>query len=250
MNARRTLLATLATLAAACSEQPTRLFNTGDAAVNPRDVVTSDIATDVVTPEDRFDPLADRQAIRANRDFFVGVPSSSNERFGHSIDAGGVITWDTEAVLAISDALDGYLARKLQIESLIGKFLDPLADKLLVMALLVYLVPMGRIPAWIVVGLLAREISVTSLRALASGEGIVIAAGTGGKWKTAVQMVGILCLILHFPHRVVPFYPAPVNLNVAGQWLVLLSLILSLTSGAEYVALFSSGLAERDREAR
>lgn len=153
-------------------------------------------------------------------------------------------------VLAISDALDGYLARKLQIESLIGKFLDPLADKLLVMALLVYLVPMGRIPAWIVVGLLAREISVTSLRALASGEGIVIAAGTGGKWKTAVQMVGILCLILHFPHRVVPFYPAPVNLNVAGQWLVLLSLILSLTSGAEYVALFSSGLAERDREAR
>ncbi len=85
MSARRVIFSSLAMLAVACSEQPTRLFNTGDAAVNPRDVVTSDIATDVVAPEDRFDPLADRQAIRANRDFFVGVPSSSNERFGGEV---------------------------------------------------------------------------------------------------------------------------------------------------------------------
>lgn len=151
-------------------------------------------------------------------------------------------------ILSITDALDGYLARKLKVESLVGKFLDPLADKLFVTALLIYLVPMGRISTWIVVALIAREISVTSLRALAGGEGIVIAAGSGGKWKTALQMLGVLCLILHFPHAVVPFYPHPVNLNVVGQWLMLLSLVFSLTSGAEYVALFGDGIAERERQ--
>lgn len=85
MNTRRVIFSTLATLAVACSEQPTRLFNTGDAAVSPRDVVATDIVSDVVTPEDRFDPLADRQAIRSNRDFFIGVPPTSVDRFGGEV---------------------------------------------------------------------------------------------------------------------------------------------------------------------
>lgn len=149
--------------------------------------------------------------------------------------------------LAITDFLDGYLARKLGIESVVGKFLDPLADKLLVMALLVYMVPMGRLPAWIVVVLLAREISITGLRSIASSEGIVLAARSGGKWKTAVQMVGILCLILHFPHRVMPFYPGLVDLNVVGQWLMLISVVLSLASAVEYGLLFAAGIEARER---
>jgi CDP-diacylglycerol--glycerol-3-phosphate 3-phosphatidyltransferase len=151
------------------------------------------------------------------------------------------------AVLSITDFLDGFLARKLNVESLLGKFLDPLADKLLVMALLVYLVPMGRIPAWVVVALVAREIAVTGLRSIASNEQIVIGAGSGGKWKTALQMVGILCLILHFPHRVMPFWPHPVSLNVVGQWLVLLSLGFSLTSAIEYFGLFVSAIEAREK---
>ena len=69
---------------------------------------------------------------------------------------------------AITDMLDGYLARKLGVVSVLGKFLDPLADKLIVMAALVWMVPMGRIPAWVVVLLLAREISVTGLRSVAA----------------------------------------------------------------------------------
>lgn len=152
------------------------------------------------------------------------------------------------AALAITDFLDGYLARRMRIESVLGKFLDPLADKLLVMALLVYLVRMGRLPPWIVVVLLAREISITGLRSIASSEGIVIAAGSGGKWKTALQMVGVLCLILHFPHRVVPFYPGMVSLNVTGQWLIVISLVFGLSSAVEYVRLFARGLAARDGE--
>src|SRR5690349_15026624 len=77
---------------------------------------------------------------------------------------------------ALTDMLDGYLARKMNVVSVLGKFLDPLADKLLVMASLIYMVPMGRIPEWAVAVLLAREISVTALRSIASSEGVVIAA--------------------------------------------------------------------------
>jgi CDP-diacylglycerol--glycerol-3-phosphate 3-phosphatidyltransferase len=87
---------------------------------------------------------------------------------------------------ALTDALDGYLARKLNIVSVLGKFLDPLADKLIVMASLVWMVPMGRIPAWVVVALLARDISVTALRSIAASEGVVIGAGQEGKTKPAL----------------------------------------------------------------
>jgi CDP-diacylglycerol--glycerol-3-phosphate 3-phosphatidyltransferase len=148
---------------------------------------------------------------------------------------------------AITDLLDGWLARKWNLISVFGKFMDPLADKLLVMALLVYLTRMGRIPPWIVVVLLGREISVTALRSIASSEGVVIAAGESGKWKAALQMVGIACLVLHFPHRVVPFWAHPVDLNVVGQWLVLLSLVFSVTSAVEYLWLFSAAVEAKEQ---
>jgi len=148
---------------------------------------------------------------------------------------------------AITDLLDGWLARKWNLISVFGKFMDPLADKLLVMALLIYLTRMGRISPGIVVVLLGREISVTALRSIASSEGVVIAAGESGKWKAALQMVGIACLVLHFPHRVVPFYPHPIDLNVVGQWLVLLSLVFSVTSAVEYLWLFSAAVEAKEQ---
>src|SRR5580698_9783014 len=104
-------------------------------------------------------------------------------------------------VAAVTDMLDGYLARKLGVVSVLGKFLDPLADKLIVMASLVWMVPMGRIPAWVVIVLLAREISVTGLRSVAASEGVVIAAGSEGKTKTALQMIGIVALLVGFPYH-------------------------------------------------
>lgn len=151
-------------------------------------------------------------------------------------------------VLCITDFLDGYLARKMGVESVVGKFLDPLADKLFVMALLVYLVPMGRIQAWMVVVLLAREITITGIRAIASSEGIIMGAGSGGKVKTAIQMLGILFLIIHYPHRAIPFYATPVNFNLLGQWLMLISVVLSVTSFAEYTRLFADGIEEREKQ--
>jgi len=139
----------------------------------------------------------------------------------------------------VTDALDGYLARKRGLVSVLGKFLDPLADKLLVMATLVLMVSMGRVPAWVVIVILARELSISMLRMIASSEGVVIAAGEGGKAKTALQMVAVLFLMLH--HRYVIdfwFYEGTVDFNYAGLLLLYLSVFFAITSAGEYVKLF------------
>lgn len=153
------------------------------------------------------------------------------------------------SLAAITDLLDGYLARRLGVVSVLGKFLDPLADKLLVTASLVWMVPMGRIPEWAVVLLIGREISVTGLRSIASSEGVVIAAGEGGKSKTALQMIGILCLILGFPyHLSLGFIDlGRVDLVYVGRALIYVSLVFSLTSALEYIGLFAQAVEAKDR---
>lgn len=144
------------------------------------------------------------------------------------------------ALAAVTDLLDGYLARKRNLVSVLGKFLDPLADKLIVMATLIWMITMGRIAAWVVVLLLAREITITALRAVASNEGLVIAAGSGGKFKTALQMVGIVCLLLGYPYHIdlgiVDF--GRIDLIHVGRALIYLSLIFSLTSALQYTKFF------------
>jgi CDP-diacylglycerol--glycerol-3-phosphate 3-phosphatidyltransferase len=146
--------------------------------------------------------------------------------------------------------LDGYLARRMNVVSVLGKFLDPLADKLLVMASLVWMVPMGRIPQWAVILLLAREISVTALRSIASSEGVVIAAGGGGKSKTALQMVGILCLIIGYPYHLTFFKVMDlgvVDLVKVGQVLIYISLVFSITSAFSYVGLFAAAVEAKEQ---
>jgi CDP-diacylglycerol---glycerol-3-phosphate 3-phosphatidyltransferase len=149
---------------------------------------------------------------------------------------------------AITDLLDGYLARRMNVVSVLGKFLDPLADKLLVMASLVYMVPMGRIPEWTVVLLLAREISITALRSIASSEGVVIAAGEDGKAKTALQMVGILCLILGYPYHLSlgPLDLGVVDLIYVGRALIYVSLVFSILSAVSYLRLFSAAVEAKE----
>jgi CDP-diacylglycerol--glycerol-3-phosphate 3-phosphatidyltransferase len=150
---------------------------------------------------------------------------------------------------AITDLLDGYLARRMNVVSLLGKFLDPLADKLLVMASLVYMIPMGRIPEWAVVLLLAREISVTALRSIASSEGVVIATGDDGKTKTALQMIGILALIIGYPyHLSLPGIDlGVVDLVYVGRALVYISLVFSIMSALSYVRLFADAVDAKDQ---
>lgn len=145
---------------------------------------------------------------------------------------------------AITDLLDGILARRMGIVSVLGKFLDPLADKLLVTASLIWMVPMGRIPEWAVILLICREITVTGLRSIASSEGVVISAGDGGKSKTALQMVGILCLIMGYPYPIdLGFVDlGVVDLVVVGRALIYVSIGFSIWSAVEYTRLFAGAV--------
>ena len=153
------------------------------------------------------------------------------------------------ALAAITDLLDGWLARRQGLVSVLGKFLDPLADKLIVAATLVWMVPMGRVSAWAVVLLISREITITALRSIASAEGIIIAAGEGGKAKTALQMIGIICLILGYPYHltlgVVDF--GRVDLVHVGRLLIYCSLFFSLTSAARYMGLFVDAIDAKNK---
>jgi CDP-diacylglycerol--glycerol-3-phosphate 3-phosphatidyltransferase len=99
---------------------------------------------------------------------------------------------------ALTDLLDGHLARKFNQVSTLGKFLDPLADKLLITAALIMLIPLGRAPAWAAFLIIARELAVTGLRAIAAERGLVISASASGKQKTLAQNIAIFCLIWHY----------------------------------------------------
>ncbi|HLR15389.1 MAG TPA: CDP-diacylglycerol--glycerol-3-phosphate 3-phosphatidyltransferase [Bacillota bacterium] len=130
-------------------------------------------------------------------------------------------------VAAGTDWLDGYYARKYQLVTTFGKFLDPLADKLLVAASLIMLVQFDMAPAWAVIIIISREFAVTGLRLVASGEGIVLAASQMGKLKTATQLIAIALLLLHnFP---LAFLSFPVDL-----WMLYIATFFTALSGVDY----------------
>lgn|GEM_PF-826635 len=149
-------------------------------------------------------------------------------------------------IAAASDALDGYLARRLGLVTVVGKFLDPLADKLIVLSTLVMLVEKGRAPAWLVIVLMARELAVTGLRAIASQEGFVIAAGAGGKAKTALQLVGISFLLVHFRYKIVLFNYW-LDFHQVGIYLLYLSLVMSVLSAYHYFKFFVEAASNQAR---
>lgn len=137
---------------------------------------------------------------------------------------------------ALTDALDGYLARRLNQVSVIGQLIDPLADKLIVMATLVTLVQLGRVSAWPVVLILAREMYVTGLRSVAASQGLVLAARPLAKQKTALQMMAIGCLLIHFRYELLG---VPVDFNTLGFGLLILSIVFSLASAFDYTRSFA-----------
>ncbi len=151
---------------------------------------------------------------------------------------------------AATDFLDGWLARRRNQVTVIGKFLDPLADKLIAMAALVMLVHLGRVTAWVVVIIMAREFAVTGLRSMAMSEGIVIAAGREGKYKTAVQLVGIVFLLLHYAYPIdFVFGTAVVDANRVGTVLLYISVFFSVWSAWNYFAGFIETVYRKDEQA-
>ncbi|HLR65246.1 MAG TPA: CDP-diacylglycerol--glycerol-3-phosphate 3-phosphatidyltransferase [Pseudogracilibacillus sp.] len=130
-------------------------------------------------------------------------------------------------VASITDFLDGYIARKYNLITNMGKFLDPLADKLLVSAALILLVQHDLAPAWIVIIIISREFAVTGMRLVAAGEGIVLAASNMGKLKTTFQILAIIFLMLHnFPFS---YTVIPVDLIT-----LYIAMLLTAVSGIEY----------------
>jgi CDP-diacylglycerol--glycerol-3-phosphate 3-phosphatidyltransferase len=114
------------------------------------------------------------------------------------------------------------------------------------------MVPMGRIPGWVVIVLLAREISVTGLRSVAASEGVVIAAGQEGKTKTALQMIGIIAMLLGYPYRItyLGLDFGIIDTVLVGRMLVYLSLVFSLASAAQYVRLFGEAVEAKTQKSR
>ncbi|ODS36588.1 MAG: CDP-diacylglycerol--glycerol-3-phosphate 3-phosphatidyltransferase [Candidatus Altiarchaeales archaeon WOR_SM1_79] len=128
---------------------------------------------------------------------------------------------------AITDGLDGYIARRQNIVTTLGKFLDPMADKLLVITSLIMLIHLGRVPAWIVAIIAGREIAVTGLRAIAINEGIVISASQLGKYKTLLQVIATTTLICHYPYY-------SIDLHNVGMIFLWAALVLTVWSGLDY----------------
>ena len=130
-------------------------------------------------------------------------------------------------VASLTDLLDGHIARKHNLVTNFGKFMDPLADKLLVCSAMICLVEMGRIPAWIVIVIISREFIISGFRLIASDNGRVIAASYWGKFKTASQMVTVILLVLNIQNTV---------FTVLGTVFIYISLVLTVVSLIDYIA--------------
>lgn len=131
----------------------------------------------------------------------------------------------------VTDFLDGYFARRYGAVTVIGKLLDPLADKILVIVTMIMLIPIGRIPAWAVMLIVVRELAVTGLRSIAAAEGVIIQASSLGKYKTVFQCSATIALCLHYEYL-------GVDLHVVGMVLLWFGLGFTVWSGWSYFRAF------------
>jgi len=157
-------------------------------------------------------------------------------------------------IASITDSLDGHIARSRNMVTNFGKFLDPLADKLLVSAALIALVGMDKIPSWFATIVIAREFMVTGIRLLAASEGRVIAASIWGKIKTITQIIAISLLLIDFTPRLAAydadvfminklkylfstFLEAPVanTIGILATFMIIVAIIMTIFSGVDYL---------------
>ena len=132
---------------------------------------------------------------------------------------------------SITDVIDGYIARKYQLITTMGKFLDPIADKLVVNTAMILMIPISRIPAWIVAITIIRDFIVDGIRSIASSEGFFIQASSLGKKKTLAQIIAVTALMIHYP-----IFGA--DAHFVGMVILYVALILTLFSGMEYIIKF------------
>jgi CDP-diacylglycerol--glycerol-3-phosphate 3-phosphatidyltransferase len=130
-------------------------------------------------------------------------------------------------IASITDFFDGYVARKYQMITTMGKFLDPIADKIMVNTAMILMIPIGRIPAWIVAITIIRDLMVDVIRSIASSEGICIQASTLGKQKTVTQIIAVTALIIHYSIF-------GINAHAVGMVILYIALVLTIFSGFDY----------------
>ena len=138
---------------------------------------------------------------------------------------------------AITDFVDGYLARRWRLTTTLGAFLDTTADKLLVAGVLIALVGVGRASVWIAVIVVGRELLILGLRGVVAAAGTPFPPSIWGKMKANVQFVGILAAIVRYPHRLGPWY--------VDQWLMVVVAVVTIASAVEYLVRFSGELTGR-----
>jgi len=132
---------------------------------------------------------------------------------------------------SLTDLLDGYIARQQKSETPVGKLLDPLADKLLINSVFIMLIPLGRVPAWMVVLIVGREVAVTGLRGIASLEGLAIGASNWGKAKMIFQVAALIALMLHYEYL-------GINFHSLGMLILWVALAVTIWSGIDYFIKF------------
>ena len=142
-----------------------------------------------------------------------------------------IITAMVFLLVALTDSLDGYLARRRKMVTTLGKFLDPLADKLLIVTALIALISARGVPLWMVIVIVGREIAVTGLRGIAMSEGIVVSSSMMGKYKTAFEMTSIFFLILDGKYLSIDFH-------LVGIALLWVALFLAIFSAGDYFKKF------------
>lgn len=142
-----------------------------------------------------------------------------------------IITAIVFLLVALTDMLDGYFARRRKMVTTLGKFLDPLADKLLIVTALIALISARGVPLWMVIVIVGREIAVTGLRGIAMSEGIVISSSMMGKYKTAFEMTSIFFLILDGKYLSIDFH-------LVGMALLWVALFLAIFSAGDYFKKF------------
>ncbi len=148
---------------------------------------------------------------------------------------------------SLTDIVDGYIARKYNIVTNMGKILDPLADKVMVLVVLIMLIPLGRVPALVVALIVFRETAVTSLRAIAAADGVVVSASPLGKFKNMFQVIFTLFLIMYhrFDIPITTNFSFVLDFKTSGMLLMWIALFLTLWSGVDYfVKFYRSSAAE------
>ncbi len=147
-------------------------------------------------------------------------------------------------IASLTDFLDGLLARRLRVESSFGRFLDPIADKVLVTSTLIMLIALGRIEAWIVMLIITREVAVSALRAITKSWDTTLAPSPVGKLKTVFQFLAIVPLIIHYQYHIF----VPIDFHLIGTVLIYVALILTLWSGIDYFVKFYREYEARESE--